>query len=88
MKTGDYCIRHIAALLMFCGQVFIPTLAWTVIKCFLLLPMYLSRCFSRSLALAMTTVIALLTRAVEIGDSIHKFIVEQQAMPHLFNRLC
>lgn len=86
LKTGDYFIRYVLMLLMVSAQVLIVTMWWTILKCWHQLPIYFTFVCGVVTSFTTLTVMILLPRGVEISNASQKFIENQKAIHHTFDR--
>ncbi len=85
MKTIDYFLRHVVILLFVCAQLLIVSIWWLILKCWNILPIYMTLVFLMVAFNVTSTVSVLLPRSVEISDSSAKFIAIKKAEHHSFN---
>lgn len=86
MKTADYFSRHVVAhLLLFC-QISIVSMLWLVLKCWHILPIFITSMFGLTAVSALYVIILNIHCAVEISHSSDKFVQCKKALNHTFNR--
>ncbi len=86
MKASDYFIRHANAHLMVFYQIFIISMYWLVIKCWNILPIYITLAFCMIAVGTSVASVLIIPCTVEICTASEKFLIYKKARNHTFNR--
>lgn len=80
---GDFFVRNVVAVAMFCSQVLIITANWFVIKCWDLFPLSLLSDSMNTILITTIVMAVFLTMATEINDTSVKFLEHEKNVSHL-----
>lgn len=86
LKIGDYFIHFFLLFLLVCVQFILTTIWWLVLKCWDLLPIFITVIAIYAAVLATVAVSSILSMGVEICSTSQKFILHKKAVNHTFNK--
>lgn len=84
--SSDDFLRNAVALMLICGQVFITITWWIVLKCWTILPTYITLIFFLSAVALVALFTILLPQVVQIYETSLKFIIFKRSTYHTYNR--
>lgn len=86
MNTGDYFLRNTLLIFISYSQVLIIITMWMVIRCWRLLPPYLTFLFGIGAIVTAIGVMLLIPQGVEICEYSHTFVTDKRDAFHSFNK--
>ncbi len=86
LKTTDFFLRHVIVFSMICVEHTFPTVLWLLLKCWNILPAYVTFVFYLIINVIIAATLLILPLSVKIGDISEIFVLSKTASNHTFNR--